>query len=168
MVTIKNKEINYYIWDDEPIKANYHADIKLPNGGNIHSIIGQITIEKGDIIYIDYGSSFLQYTRSGKGPQSQFPYGKIHLHGVPANIILEESKATIFKKSGVEDFNMLVSKQVSRIQPFIADMKDLFLLKYIENVKKEKLAKLKVEEQNKLIVSQALEKMNAFCKKNTL
>ena len=94
-----NNTITYHIWNDEPIKACYYAEIQLPNSSKLNTNIGEITIEKGDAIYIDYGRSVMEYTRSGKGYRSEFLYGKIQLHGVSASVVLDESKLTTFTKS---------------------------------------------------------------------
>lgn len=158
------KDVNYYIWDDEPIQADYYTTVNLPNGGSVHGSIGKITIEKGDAIIIDYGRSFMEYTLSGKGPKAEFPFGKIHLQGVPSSVVLSESKSSVFVKSTQEQLDKLITKQQERISNLIPELTENFVLNYMDKLELQQKQRLQAEENRKKSVQQALGKMEAFFK----
>lgn len=162
------KEVNYYTWNDEPIEANYYAEINLPNGGRLHTNIGKINIEKGDVIYIDYGSSLMEYTRSGKGPQAQYPYGKIQLYGIPASIILNETKCTVFTKNTKENLEILIQKQTERVNNAIPELTEKFISLYMEREEKNKSLRIAQKLRNKELVNIAVDKMEAFFNKSKI
>lgn len=158
------KDVNYYIWNDEPIQADYYTNVNLPNGGSIYTSIGQVTIEKGDAVIVDFGHSFMEYTRSGKGPKAEFPFGKIILQGVSSSVVLSESKSTTFVKSTQEELDILIKKQQQRISNIIPELTEKFVLEYMEKKERQHQQHLKNEESNKKAVKEALGKMEAFFK----
>ena len=158
------KDVNYYIWNDEPIQADYYTNVNLPNGGSMYSSIGKVTIEKGDAVIIDFGSSFLEYTRSGKGPKAEFPFGKIILQGVSSNVILSESKSTNFVKSTQEQLDNIIKSQQERINNVIPELTEKFVLDYMQKKENEQQQRLKTEENRKKSINEAVGKMEAFFK----
>lgn len=160
--------VNYHIWNDEPIKANYYTEVQLPNGSKLNANIGEINIEKGDAVYIDYGRSMMEYTSSGKGYRPEFLYGKIQLHGVSASVVLENQKFTNFVQTSEEDFNIIVKKQKERIDNSIPQLKEVFISNYLENIEKQKIAKLQAEAHNKESVAKAISQIDDFFKRPKL
>lgn len=158
------KNVNYYIWNDEPIQADYFTKVNLPNGGSVYDSIGKVTIQKGDAIIIDYGSSYMEYTRSGKGPKAEFPFGKIHLQGVPCSVVLSSGKSTSFVKSSQEDLDKLITKQQERINNFVPELTEKFVLNYMELLSNQQKTRLEAEQNRKKSIAQALGKMEAFFK----
>ncbi len=149
-------------------EVNYYSHIQLPNGGQVYDSIGTITIEKGDVIYLDYGRSLIEYTRSGKGYAAEFPFGKIHLHGVPSSVILDKTHEVRFTKSLEKEFNELIKKQKERIDTFIPQMKETYISNYMTQLEINKENYNSIEKQRKVKVSHALEQMEAFFKKPKL
>lgn len=162
------KEVNYHVWEDDSLEANYYSNIQLPNGGQVYACIGKTTIEKGDVVYLDYGRSLMEYTRSGKGYAAEFPFGKIHLHGVPCSVILDKTHEVRFTKSSEKEFNELIKKQKERIDKFIPQMKEIFISKYMTQLEINKENHNSIENQRKVKVIHALEQMEAFFKKPKL
>lgn len=160
------KEVNYRIWNEETIQAQYYAEINLPNGGRLHTNIGEISIEKGDVIYLDYGSSTMEYTRSGKGPKAQYPYGKVQLHGIPASIVLNDSKETIFTKNTQEHLDKLIEKQIERVNNLIPELTEKFILQYMEKIENDKAIKIAQKAEVKVKINKALGQMEAFFNRN--
>lgn len=73
-------------WKGDPIPVKVYDSLLLDNGKTITYTVGTIDIEDNDLIHVDYGRSFMTSTRSGVGPQSEFPNGKISLIGIDYNI----------------------------------------------------------------------------------
>lgn len=162
------KEVNYHVWNDEPIQAQYFTNIQLPHGGQINANIGAITIEKGDVIYLDHGRSMMEYTRSGKGYVAEFPFGKIHLHGVSSSVVLEKSYSMQYEKSSEEVFDTLVKKQQERIENFIPQMKEQYIIEHLNKIEKDKENRDVNELNKKQKLNSALDQMEAFFKKPKL
>lgn len=158
------KDVNYHIWNDEPIQADYYTNVEFPQGGSIYTSIGKVTIEKGDAVYLDYGRSLIQYTMSGKGPQAEFPYGKVQLHGVPASVVLNESKNTMFVKSTQEEFDTLMKIQNDRVNQVVPQLKEAYLKQHIERVNKTKQMQEQAEASRKKNLANALGQMESFFK----
>lgn len=158
------KDINYHIWNDLPIEADYYTNIELPNGGVIYTSIGKIFIEKGDAVYLDYGRSLIQYTMSGKGPQAEFPYGKIQLHGNPASVVLNQSKNIQFVKSSKEVFDDLIKKQTERVNKNIPELKNNYIKKYMEKLEESKKLLQQAEVNKQKTLAKALAEMESFFK----
>lgn len=160
------KKINYYVWNDEPISASYYDLIQFENG-QVHTKIGEITINKGDIVSQTFGSSRMEYTRSGKGYVAEFPYGKICLFGVPAFVVLDNAKELSFLSTTQEEFQQLVDKQKERLLSNfnIDEMINTRKIEYLAKIEKDNETRKLNEKRNKEQVSKALEKMNSFFNK---
>ena len=157
---MENRKVFYYIWDDESIELNYYSNVKLPNGGQINDSIGTITLKKGDIVSIDFGRSLMKYTISGKGPEPEFPFGRVVLLGVPASKILNKKYKTIYTEDLQSNVNDLAKKQKDNIDNLVPMMTENYIINYMDKLEKQKLAKIEAEK-----IQTALNQMENFFKK---
>ena len=164
---MKNKDVNYYLWEGEDLKANCYHNVTLPNGDSIHGLIGQVEIQKGDALTITHGRNFQVYTMSGKGYEAEFPYGRAGMYGLPVSAVLnaEDRSKIKFVTTSEEEFDKKVEAQKERVKPQMLDLIDVFIL---DTLKKREEAKKAAEQQkirNKALVSNAVEQMEAFFSK---
>lgn len=161
---MKNKKVYFYIWDDEDIQLNYYSLVKLPNGGQINDVIGNITLKKGDFVSIDFGRSLIKYTMSGKGPESEYPFGKVNLLGVPASIVLNKSYKKIYSEDTEENINLFMKKQKEKIDNLVPEMLENYVSNYMKNLEIQKNAKIEFDKKQKEKIQNALSQMESFFK----
>ncbi len=154
--------VRYHTWTkDEPLLADVFGTAILKDGGQVHGKIGQIEIIKGDAIHLNYGASRQVYTRSGKGYESEFLYGRATLHGCPVGVVLTQEQSSFAKitESSKEDFDNQVKKQSLRTEPLINKITEEYV--NIESQRrKEKADFAKVaEEKRKSMILNALNQM---------
>ncbi len=164
-----NDIVHFHRWtSDTPILAEAFSTVVFEDGGQQHCKIGQIEIQKGDVVYLNYGASRQVYTRSGKGYESEYPYGRITLHGCPVGVelTLEESQNVKQDSSTNAEFEAKVASQKQRIEPFINNLASQYVQS--ENIRRaervESQAKAKVQREK--MIADALEKMDQFFNRN--
>lgn len=163
----KNKEVNYYIWDGNDIQAKVYADISLPDGSNLHRTeIGNTTIQKGDAITVYNGANLQVYTRSGKGYELEFPYGKISLYGqFPVGGIVLNAEQSIFVKhvkTPKHEFEDRVKIQENRVLPKIEELKKIFILEETNRREQAYERKKIFENQRQKKLSQVLDQVESY------
>ena len=160
----ENKKVYYHIWDSEQdLMANITDDVTLPDGGRLRTNIGKLAIKKGDALYFDHGRSMGVSTRSGQGYESEFPHGKVVLHGSGASLILDQEQSKFVKAvdSSKEEFDAKVEAQKTRIAPEIENLKDVFIFEETQRRTEAKRAKAETEQRNKEKVKNAVNQMSA-------
>ena len=162
---MENKKVFYYIWNDEDIQLDYHSLVKLPNGGQVNDVIGKITLTKGDAVSIDFGRSLIKYTMSGKGPEPEFPFGRISLLGTSTSKVLNEKYLTIYSENSQDNLNKIILKQKERVDNLIPVMMEQYISKYMENLEIQKKAKIESDKKQKEKIQEALSQMENFFKK---
>lgn len=162
----ESKKAQYHVWDsDTDLMANVITDVKLPNGGQLYnSRIGQVAIKKGDALYFDHGRSMGVNTRSGKGYEAEFKYGKVILHGSPVSLVLEQGQDNFVKPVDTtkEEFDAKVENQKARIAPEINNLKDVFIFAETQRRAEAKQAKAEADKKNKDMVKNAVNQMSEF------
>lgn len=160
----QNDEINYHIWNGPNIKGKTYTEVQLPDGSVLHSQIGEIEIQKGDAVWLDYGRSMGVYTRSGRGYESEFKYGRIVLHGCPVGVELEPGQAqnATHTTSTRKEFENIIEKQKERIAPQVEELKDIFIMHEVKRRIEAKAANEAAEVRRKERLSNALNQMEAF------
>ena len=161
---MKNKKVYFYIWDDEDIQLNYYSLVKLPNGGQINDLIDNITLKKGDFVSIDFGRSLIKYTMSGKGPEPEYPFGKVNLLGVPASIVLNKSYKKIYSEDTEENINLFMKKQKEKIDNLVPEMLENYVSNYMQKLEIQKKAKIESDKKQKEKIQNALSQMESFFK----
>lgn len=161
---MNNKKFSYYIWDDEDIQLNYYSLVKLPNGGQINDVIGNITLKKGDFVSIDFGRSLIKYTMSGKGPEPEYPFGKVNLLGVPASIVLNKSYKKTYSEDTEENINLFMKKQKEKIDNLVPEMLENYVSNYMKKLEIQKNAKIESDKKQKEKIQNALSQMESFFK----
>ena len=161
-------EVAYCVWEGEDLEANVHREVVFPDGTVRHAMVGTINIQKGDVLYRDYGASYMNKTMTGIGPEAQYPYGRVVLAGVGATTILSKenagyAKAVVRKKF---EFDEKVLEQVKRTEI------DILLLcsQYVETQpeKERELRELKEKREKeqalkrKETLSKAINQMEEF------
>jgi hypothetical protein len=160
----ENKKTYYHVWDSEQdLMANVTDDVTLPDGGRIRANIGKLAIKKGDALYFDHGRSMGVSTRSGKGYESEFPHGKVVLHGSGVSLILEQDQSKFVKPvdSSKEEFDAKVEAQKTRITPEIENLKDVFIFEETQRRSEAKRVRAENEQRNKDKVKNAVNQMSA-------
>ncbi len=160
----QNDEVRYHTWNGPNIKAKTSTEVKLPDGSVLYSQIGEIEIQKGDAVWLDYGRSMGVYTRSGRGYESEFKYGRIVLHGCPVGVQLEEGQAqnATFTTSTKQEFDAIVEKQKERIAPQVEELKDIFIMQEVKRRIEAKAYREAAEVRRKEMLKGALNQMNEF------
>lgn len=161
----KEKDATYHIWEGEDLKAKAYANVELPDGGVLHqALVGEIEIKKGDALYLTHGSERQVYTRSGRGYESEFPYGRVTLHGVAAGVVLtaENGKFAKITTTPREDFDAQIETQKARVNPQIEELKDVFIFQEVERRQKAKEHAVIAEAKRKEKIQGALSQMEAF------
>lgn len=158
----KENTVVYHVWTNkEPIMADVFSTTILKDGCQIHGKVGQLEIKEGDAVYLNYGSSNMVYTRSGKGYESEYPHGRITLHGTPIAIELTENQSVFVKRaeSTKVEFEAKVETQSNRVKPLINDLITKFA--EAETLRREaaKEGAKKSEEYRKQIILNALTEM---------
>lgn len=164
-----NKNTNYHIWNsDEDLMANVNSEVKLPDGGKLHTKIGKVAIKKGDAVCLDYGRSMGVYTMSGRGYESEFKHGKISLHGCPAYLVLEQTQSQNIKycETTTEEFNAKIENQKNRIAPEIESLKDIFIFEEMKRRSEAKSRKEESDKKTKEKIKTALSQINEALGKN--
>jgi hypothetical protein len=159
-------KLNYHILV-EPISAEVFQQISFENGSFYHGSIGHIELEPGTLVSLTHGQEFLNYTRSGKAYESEFPYGKIIAFAIPASVVLQKNdpeKLTtmIFEKNDAEK---LIEQQKISYLPQIESLKASFSQKYLEQQKKDAELHIQREKNQREIVAKAFAEIEkAFSK----
>lgn len=158
------KEFSYHIWNGPDLKASAYGEVQLPDGAVVHGKIGDINIKKGDVLYLDYGRSMGVYTRSGKGYESEFKYGKVTLHGCPVAVELKPGENQHLSNviSTKEDIEPSIKKQQERVNPQINEIKDLFIFHEVKRRQEIKAAREASEQKRKERIQDAVSQMDAF------
>lgn len=158
------KEINYYVWTGQDLLATCNHDVTMPGGGHIYASIGKIKIVEGDVLSVDYGRSLMVYTRSGKGYEAEFPYGKVTLAGTPAYCVLDgQNRQQINLVQGTQDeFNAGIKKQQKRIEPEMVELINSFVVDALKRQQKQKEDLVEQKKRQKNLVENAVEKMEQF------
>jgi hypothetical protein len=162
-----DKAARYHVWtSDEELMANVNVEIKLPDGGQLYTKIGQLAIKKGDALYLDHGRSMGVYTMSGRGYEAEFKFGKVTLHGCPVYLELnqEQAKNVKYVETPREEFDAKTSAQKDRISSQIDELKDVFIFNEMERRAKARKLQVEAEERRKAQVKDAVEKMGQFLK----
>jgi hypothetical protein len=164
-----NDIIHFHKWtSDTPILGEVFSTVVFEDGGQQHCKIGQIEIQKDDFLYLNYGAERQVYTRSGRGYESEYPYGRITLHGCPIGVTLtlEESQNVKQSSSTRAEFEAQVASQKQRIEPFVNKLVSQYV--EAENIRrKERVeAQAKAKVQREKMISDALEKMDQFFNRN--
>lgn len=162
------QQIDYYIWNDEPVAVDYIDNITLPNGKIKRDVLGKVNIEKGDAIYVDHGASILEHTRSGKGPTMQYPFGQIQMQGVTTSITLKKYHDFKSVRTSLAELDILVKKQQERIKEFIPALKEKYTMAHIEKIENKTIENEQKEIKNSEMINKALLQMEGFFTKNKL
>lgn len=157
----KENNINYHVWTGPDLQADAFGQINFPDGGSVHAQIGKIQIKNGDALYLDYGASKMVYTMSGKAYESEYPYGRVSLHGcaVGVNLKAGENQLAKFTTSSKEEFDEKVKAQTQRVMPEIEKLKEVYLFEQIKRRAEQKIARQQTEKLRKEKVDKALEQM---------
>ncbi len=163
----ENKKTHYHVWEGEDLLADVTTTVTFPNGGTTYTKIGQLAIQKGDAIYFDFGRSMGVSTRSGKGYESEFKYGKVILHGCPVDIVLKEGETQFAKQaeSSKEEFDAKVAQQKARIDSQIGNLTDIYIFEETQRRAEAKKLKAEAEQRNKDKVKNAVNQMSEFFSK---
>jgi hypothetical protein len=163
----ENKKAQYHIWDGEDLLADVTTNVTFPNGGSAYTKIGQLAIQKGDAIYLDFGRSMGVRTMSGNGYESEFKHGKVVLHGCPVHIVLQQGQTQFAKpaESTREEFDAKVAEQKARIEPQIANLTDVYIFEETQRRAEAKRVKAENDAKNKAKVQGAVDKMSTFFSK---
>jgi len=167
-MTQENKNFNYHIWTGPDLKAQVFAETQFPDGGVVRGVVGELNIKSGDAVYLDFGAIRMVYTRSGKGYESEFTYGRMSLQGCPVSIVLtKENSPYVQLIKGTEQeqkpvFEALVEKQKERIKPEIEELKDVFLFNELKRKNELKKSSEAQEIKRKEKLNGALEQLDAF------
>lgn len=162
---MNNKKVYFYVWNDEDIQLDYYSLVKLPNGGQINDVIGKITLKKGDLVSIDFGRSLIKYTISGKGPEPEFPFGRVCLLGTPTSKILDKKYLTLYQEDYQENLDKVITKQKEKIDNLVPLMMEEYVSKYMDNLEIQKKYKIEAEKRQKEKIQSALSQMESFFKK---
>lgn len=156
-----NKQISCYQWTGPAQMANFHYEVNMPNGARSYETIGQIMIEPGDLITIDYGRSVPVYTQSGRGFESEFIYGRANVCGVSANVELTEQTSKCVKpfSTSKEQFDEMVKNQQSRITPVADLLLGVFIHDRLEDQQSKDAADERKKEKTKDMIKDALSLM---------
>jgi hypothetical protein len=161
--------LHFHTWtSDTPILAEVFSTVVFEDGGKQHCKIGQIEIQKGDALYLDYGASRQVYTRSGKGYESEYVYGRISLHGCPIGVTLTSEESQHVKQVSATrlEFESQISLQKQRTDPLINQLASKYVeaenIRRKERVEAQAVAKV----QREKMIADALDKMDQFFNRN--
>ncbi len=161
--------VYFHKWtSSQPILAETFSTVVFEDGGKQHCQIGKVEIIENDLLYLDYGANRQVYTRSGKGYESEYPYGRVSLHGCPIGVTLTAEQSQHVKKfsSTRAEFELMISQQQKRVEPLINQLASEYVAQ--ENIRR----KQRVEEQilakqrREKMISEALDKMDKFFNRN--
>ncbi len=161
--------LHFHTWtSDTPILAEVFSTVVFEDGGKQHCEIGKIEIKKGDALYLNYGASRQVYTRSGKGYESEYPHGRVSLHGCPIGVTLtlEESQNVKQISATRAEFEAQIETQKQRTEPLINQLASRYVED--ENIRrKERVeAQAKAKVQREKMIADALDKMDQFFNRN--
>ena len=153
-------KFNYYILV-EPISAEVFQQVSFENGSFYHGSIGHIELEPGTLVSLTHGQEFLNYTRSGKAYESEFPYGKIIAFSIPASVVLqrkdvEKLTTMMFEKNDAEK---LIEQQKISYLPQIESLKASFSQKYLEKQQQNAELHIQREKNHQEIVAKAFKQI---------
>lgn len=161
----ENDTVYFHEWTSEtPIKANVFSTVVFEDGGQEHCEIGKIDILKGDALYLTYGANRQVYTRSGRAYESEYPHGRITLHGCPIGITLTLDEAQNVKQTSAKksEFEAKILEQQKRVEPLINSLAETYVEK--ENIKRKERAEAQViaKEKRQKMILDALKQMDEF------
>ena len=153
--------VNFYVWQGDDIKAGVAANHKTANGGVTYGSVGSVDIKKGDVVSLSYGASRGVYTNSGKGYEMEYPHGYMVRFGDGASVVLDAHTAINLKhqESDKATFDNIVAQQKERYMHQVTSLIEKKELELIEKHQKDVEQLAQNKQNQKSIISGALDKM---------
>ncbi len=157
--------VYFHKWTStQPILAETFSTVVFEDGGQQHCEIGKVEIIENDLVYLNYGSERQVYTRSGRGYESEYPNGRITLHGCPIGVTLTPEQSQHVKQfsSTKAEFDAKIAEQKKRVEPFINNLASEYVAK--ENIRRKQrvVEQEQAKQRREKMISEALDKMEQF------